>query len=387
MLAPSEDDGIYNAWRAVLPPATATRWATNDDRSVVLKDRVNEHVSISGHGGFSFGPVTIEMTGTSSVADETVQLTTVREQLSAVEGSHTLPYPWTPQNGDGSAILLQTNFVATSETKNTPTITPIELKAQFDMVLDLPLLPPVAIHWEEPFFKLETSTTTPAAQIAEGRRLRVGEYSDWGTDFMQEGQTGRVVMSHLPTTASPGSPDFFTSWPSGAPDRHDLNACLADTTIPDLPDPPDPGQPGDGPGTGSLCWYGPEDVMGPIGAPLLSFDLPNQVCENSAARSAFLGTYSGAWLACLTGVLDYLCSGSNHKEQVFGTAGQVVARVYDHAADAATVGNIFTECVEDTVTEANPPSTDVAKQLAEAYAKMFRMGACDANANLTSVAP
>lgn len=193
---------------------------------------------------------------------------------------------------------------------------------------------------------------------------------------------GYTPPSSIPVTYG-SSP--FAGGPSGAPDSHDLNACLTDATIPALPDAPDPGQPGAPAGTDSLCWFGPGGyVDGEVKHKV--FSLPDDVCTDGVARATFLASFSNPMLLCLTDMVDYLCSGS-YQEQAWGFHGNVVAHVYDQASEAGRVQQIFDECVQDMLAWKNPPTQQLADHFASIYGQMFQLAACNSTATLQGKQP
>ncbi len=260
-----------------------------------------------------FGPVHLGVEASTSLSAETRQLTTVRDHLSLSHGDYTLPLPYNSPNEYDLSILPQTSFVATSETFNSVNFQPLTITGHFDMDITIPFIGKVNVHWSHEFFSLSGVTLDhPTGQSSESNRLRVGQYSDCGNDFSEEGTTGRVVMSHLP------SPHFFASWPWANPeDPRDVPSCLEDDEVPPPPPPPppppqiDPVVP-----SSEMCAYGPSSPC--FGEEMQcsstitwcdefpGWQLPANAC-NLTVRTQWLSQFSGAEHDCFSAMLEYLC--------------------------------------------------------------------------------
>jgi hypothetical protein len=394
---PQESDGSHWPWRAPLPVAWGMneRWLANDDRSVVLSDTVTTTLGLTVAAEVNFGPVHLGVEADASLSAETRQLTTVRDHMSLSKGAHMLPIPYDQPNEYGNSILPQTSIVASSETFNTINIDPLTITGRFEMSISLPF-GNVNVHWSQEFYSAPDVTPVnndPTGQSSESQRLRVGQYSDWGNDFTEEGTTGRVVMSHLSTPANP--PAFFASWPWDNPgDPRDVPACLLDSGVTADPPPP-PLQQNPTVPPGEMCAYGPSSpcfgsdiqctATGLFCEGFSGWQLPGNAC-NAGVMAQWLSQFSGAEYNCFSSMLEYLCSGT-HQQQSWGQDGSVVARVIQHPADDEAIAQIYYLCVDQLVKAGNPSNAADAQCLTEQVAQYFKMHPCTANATLTGTAP
>jgi hypothetical protein len=391
-LAPYENDGEYDTWAMPLPLGAAARLTENDDRSVVLEDSADEGLGIEVTGGLTIGPLSVGISGASSISDETVQLTTVREDLSAANGLDMMPEEWTIPNGSGVAALPQTNFVVTSETKNHSDFEPLTISAAFDLHIDI--FGGIDIDWSQPFFKKggEPATSNPDSTDEAGR-LRVGEFSDWGNDFTEAGATGRATLSHLPTPDDPSSPHWFASFPATGPST--VPACLADPSVPADPPVPVPGSPGKHPDE-DICWVGPtamSSVDPKTGAVSgnNTLTLPYPLCDPGTMAS-WLAQYSGDDYTCLSDMLNYLCStsGGASQQQQWGAFGDIVSKVYTPGTDDSAVEGIHQACVTQELTDlANDgvSESDIKTIWGPFYGALMQLRSCKPDATLDGDAP
>jgi hypothetical protein len=392
-VVPVEDDGGYQPWASPIPLCwgICERWLANDDRSVVLSDKVAASLGLTVAAEVNFGPVHVGVSAATSLSVETRQLTTVRDHLSLSNGEHTMPLVYNEPNLSGNSILPQTSFVASSETFNTINIDPLTITGVFDMSISLPF-GSVEVHWSKKFWSVSGVTEDePVGASPERSRLRVGQYSDWGIDFPEEGTTGRVVMSHLPSPYDP--PERFASWPWENPGG--VPACLADTEPVGDPPPPPPQEDPTVP-PGEMCAFGPSSPCfgDPIECPGVrdwclahpGWQLPPNAC-NPGVKAQWLSQFSGAEYDCFAAMLDYLCGGT-HQQQSWGNDGSVVARVIQYPADQAAIGNIYNLCVGELVKAGEPTSAEQAQCIAEKVGQYFKIGEpCTANATLTADPP
>ena len=251
LFVPIEPDGpIFGDNLIAMGFGVRTRALMNDDRSLVIMDRVKETFNLGVGVGFDIGPLTVEIVGSTNVEAEARQFITLREHASGVGTAKLLPYG----SNDPDELGPQSNFVAIPETKSNIAADALSVDANFVLDIDLGI---VEIHkeWTTNFITVGANSGEIASFIfPENRRLRVGEYTDLGFEFKEllpnPDITFRSTYSHL---ADPNAtdPQPFASFPqpSASDDgsSQDVGRCLEDPKVPPPPPPVRIGKSGDPP--------------------------------------------------------------------------------------------------------------------------------------------
>jgi hypothetical protein len=390
-----EDDGFAPGYAFVLWPGYWTRVRTTDDRAVTVGDRIQERLAVNYAGSFgaSFGLLTIDISvGGSSTLDLNVrQLTTLREQVSAVDSTKLLPFGDTMPSG--ANVLGQSNLIVVPETKKDYTIEP------------LTVIGSVRVHGTIGPFGVDKSFSQQILKLPsidlgskdqqignEASRLRVGSFTDLGLEYddTDPEENYRSAYSHLPhPTLAENAIPSFASFPSDG--NNYVGKCIADTsTPPGNPPAPTPAAPGTPPQL-KLCVYGPTcptvlDAGGPprgTQCPNL-WNIPSNICAPGGVTNYLnaRGYPPGATRTCFNSVLTFLCDPTVSpaaRVQTWAGLGNVIARPVrdNNDVDQRRIIEIQTQCLQGM--GATVTSLTQAEQLADLVQSLLHYGVCDAS--------
>ena len=386
------EGGPYTPWniRESSLWGIKTRALHDDDRSISLADRVHQQLSLSATGGFKLGAGSMfylraTVDGKSSVDIVNARYNTIREHLSAVSRTRMTPTP-----SSTSVAVGQTNLVVVPETESVLSVDPlnVSLNLHAEFTFDTPFGSITAkSDWSQSLYKSGTSPVAGGRTIGdEASRLRVGEFSDEGSEF--DAPRFRSTYSHLP---SPGAvtPLSFASFPPG---HETVAACLTDPKESTPPPPPDEAG-GGTPSDWQPCVYGlmcPGAVSGggcgdvPGGGD--PWQIPAKICDAGQIN---------AWLAtkpaltdekkdCLRDELEWLCSG-DHLVQNWGPAN-VVAHVIQWDDDTREkLHELQQGCLAAFVTSSDQSTAD--QQLKDTSVQLFQYGFCSPEGQIQGQAP
>lgn len=371
----------------------ATRLQQNDDRSLSVLDRARASLAIKVSLGLTLGPVSASISGDSDLTLDTRVVTTLREQVSTVNGEALNPLPLSAWSTPAGATLLpQTNFVAIPQASTVVDSNPFTVTAALSVKIPL-IFKTITIKWSETIFKLDKAQLVDVATgaLGESARLRVGLFSDLGSDFIEEvfpasGVSDlRSVYSHLPDPSHPNNPAPFASFPSGTADG--LHDCLYEESAPiaPLPEPEPVGDPA--PVTpNAMCAIG-FDVLSPlnvitafpaqIGGPY--FAINPSICEDPESLTDAYGqplNFNNSIGACVLGLVDFLCEGDHAIVHWESPAYWQISRVLTPGSDGtetnpggdyAALGDLVADCAESIGNEVYALSGDEA--LATSFAQ------------------
>ncbi len=382
-----------------------TRLLQNDDRSLSLLDRAKAHLAIEVSVGITLGPVSASISGASDLTLDTRIVTTLREHVSTVDSEALEPLPvavW--RNLTGHALVPQTNVVAIPQASTVVDSNPFTVTAALSVEIPL-LFDTITIHWSETIFKLDKADfvdfTTGA--LGEAARLRVGIFSDVGSDFIEElfPASGipdiRSVYSHLPDPAGSSDPTPFASFPPGAADG--LYDCLYEPSEPiaSLPEPDPRGDPIPVP-TDAMCAIG-FDVLpfGPLtngfpgvgGAPY--FAINPGICADPTSLTDPWGnplSFDHSVGKCVLSLLAFMCDGEHAIVHWQSPLYWQISRVLEPDAagtethpggDYDSVGMLLAECAKSIGNEVYAQTGDAAQATAfaeEATTHLLSLHAC-----------
>lgn len=373
LLRPVENGQTAAAWTILMEsPAgtpvafgTALRWRNDDDRSVAMRDRITEAMSLAGKLGFSLGPVHATLSGSTTFTAMSEQTLAFREHLSAVDPP-LLGIALPPR-----LRLTQANAILVAEPHSELSYEPLTVTLHLELRVDLGFKT-ISVGWEQELLKLEKVPLggVTAQPAEEGDRLRVGAFSEIGLAAFDGGHEKPAAFSHLPGNLS------FTSFPQTVAE------CLADPEQPVDPTDDDPVTPGDPPIHGELCAVGIQaqsgqlENLGPV---------PANVCDGGGAIQAYAAGYAcsladeicGPRRQCLVDALSFLCSPTSKVQPWFKPPQTAVAHVLTDA-EHATIGTIVQQCiVAFAIGESDPESA--AKAFPDDFIDFVP---CDANGTI-----